>query len=363
MKVCGIVGIRGSGKTTVVTGLVRELKKRGYRVGTSKMVAHPSFTLDNPRHNSARHKDAGADIVCIKAKQETDILIPRVIENNKLLPMIDVDFLLLEGDYEPDVPRIICAHEGAEIEERITDKTFAVSGRIADELHTWKGYPVLHIMKDAEKLADLVEQLPEAQFPLGHLEPIPSVLAYRHGDPVVPYRRDRSVKHLFLTGEKQIGKSTLLKRLIAESGRSFKGFQTRAYVLEGVKKGYYMHSLLPVEALENDSPISVNLAKNKVIPVLETFDTLGVHIVEDALSHPGIMVMDELGRLEGKSSAFRKAVFASLNQEMQVIGVLQKTKSSFLDQIMERDDVEMIEITEENRDVIYPFLLEKLCER
>lgn len=362
MKVCSVVGIRMSGKTTVVTALVRELKRRGFCVGTTKTVSHPSFSLDDPKSNSAKHKAAGAEIVCIKSKNETDIIIPRMIEDNELLPNIHVDYLILEGDYDADVPRIICAHEEAEIEERVTEKTFAVSGHIADCIHTWKSYPVLHIVKEVEKLADLVEQIPDVSFPVSYLPPIPSVQAYEHSDPVVPYTRSRACKHVFLTGEKQIGKSTLLKRLIAESGRTFKGFQTRAYVLEGVKKGYYMHSMLPMEGIENDSPISVNLNKEMVIPILETFDTLGVKIVNDALAHPGIMVMDEIGRFEGKSSDFKKAILMSLNREKQVIGVLQKTHSSFIDHIKARDDVEVIEITRENRDSIYESLLSLLSE-
>lgn len=362
MKICGVVGIRESGKTTVVTSLVRELKKRGYKVGTTKTVSCPTFTIDNPKSNSAKHKDAGADIVCIKAKYETDILIPSVVEDNVLLPNIKMDYLILEGDYEADVPRIICAHELAELEERITGKTFAVSGRIADRMQSYKGYPVVNIMTDAEKLADLVEQIPEAEFPLNYLDPIPSVVAYRHSEPELPYTRSKEHKHIFLTGEKQIGKSTLLKRLIAESGRSFKGFQTRPYWLEGVKKGYYMHSMLPMDNFENDNPISVNLSKDMVIPVLETFNTLGVRIVTDALSHPGIMVMDEIGRLEAKSTDFKKAIIASLNAEKQVVGVLQKTHSSFIDQIKARDDVVVIEITKENRDHVYESLLAMLME-
>lgn len=123
-----------------------------------------------------------------------------------------------------------------------------------------------------------------------------------------------------------------------------------------------MHSMLPMEGIENDSPISINLSKETVIPILETFDTLGVKIVNEALAHPGIMVMDEIGRFEGKSSDFKKVILASLNRERQVIGVLQKTRSSFIDQIKARDDVEVIEITRENRDAIYESLLSLLSE-
>ena len=65
MKICTIVGVRKSGKTTTVTGLIKELKKRGYRVGTVKSVFCPEFTLDTSDSNTWRHREAGADLVCV----------------------------------------------------------------------------------------------------------------------------------------------------------------------------------------------------------------------------------------------------------------------------------------------------------
>ena len=52
MIICAIVGVRKSGKTTTVTGLVRELKARGHRVGTVKSVFCPEFSIDTPGSNT-----------------------------------------------------------------------------------------------------------------------------------------------------------------------------------------------------------------------------------------------------------------------------------------------------------------------
>ena len=40
-------------------------------------------------------------------------------------------------------------------------------------------------------------------------------------------------RHLFLTGDKQVGKSTLLRRLIEARKLDCAGFETRAFFLNG----------------------------------------------------------------------------------------------------------------------------------
>ena len=58
--IISIVGLSGSGKTTVLERLIRELKWRGQRVGTIKHSSHP-HPMDMPGKDSWRHKEAGAE--------------------------------------------------------------------------------------------------------------------------------------------------------------------------------------------------------------------------------------------------------------------------------------------------------------
>ena len=82
MKICTIVGIRKSGKTTTVEGLIRELKKRGHRVGTVKTVFCPAFSMDQEGSNTDRHKKAGADLIGVKAKNEMHMIYPESLNDN-----------------------------------------------------------------------------------------------------------------------------------------------------------------------------------------------------------------------------------------------------------------------------------------
>lgn len=63
-RVFGVTGWKNSGKTTLLTRLVSEFARRGFRVSTVKH-AHHEFDIDTPGTDSFRHREAGAQEVVI----------------------------------------------------------------------------------------------------------------------------------------------------------------------------------------------------------------------------------------------------------------------------------------------------------
>lgn len=95
-----IVGRAQSGRTTLIEKLVRELKQRGYRVGTVKHHAHPGFELDKPGKDTWRHAQAGSDHVVISAPDKIASIrrVEREVELDEIAAaMTDVDVILTEG--------------------------------------------------------------------------------------------------------------------------------------------------------------------------------------------------------------------------------------------------------------------------
>ena len=64
MRVLGIVGWSGSGKTSLIVRLVPLLVARGLRIATLKH-AHHAFDVDQPGKDSYQHRQAGAQEVII----------------------------------------------------------------------------------------------------------------------------------------------------------------------------------------------------------------------------------------------------------------------------------------------------------
>lgn len=370
MIICSVVGIRKSGKTTTVIELIGELKSRGYRVGTVKTVFCPSFSIDEEGSNTDLHKKAGADVVCARARNELAVLYPYGVKDNDIFSMVDVDILLLEGDYEAKVPRIVCAHRKEDALERINQETIAVVGRISDkkdEIDVLKKEytgQIFHTIHEIGLLADVVTSLESISLPVEMQQTPGNVASFcqcgchkaeqkcgsnaEHKLQANPRRTDR--KHIFLTGEKQSGKTTVLEKSLAQLEMEMFGYQTKPYEIAGQRKGHYMHCLSPLEAFENDFPISIRVAEKKSIPVTETFETLGVRILEQAKSSSGLLVVDELGRLERDAVEFQQMLFACMDVLPLVVGVLQKTNAEFIAAIKQRADVQIIEVNEGNRE-------------
>ncbi|SFA69134.1 molybdopterin-guanine dinucleotide biosynthesis protein MobB [Acetitomaculum ruminis DSM 5522] len=367
MKICTVVGIRHSGKTTVVTSLVSELKKRGYKVATVKSIFCPTFSLDKKGSNTDKHRQAGAEIVVAKAKYSTAFMYSNPLSDDEIFSKADnVDFLILEGNYGVKVPRIVCAHENNDASFRINDETIAVSGVFANKnIKEYQGIKVINALENINELADVVEKIPEVTLPVDKLE-LPSEVSEfcKHNcnhhkvckdDEAVKEElevENSKVKHIFLTGEKKIGKSTLLNKIVERLEEPYSGYQTRPYEIEGHLKGYYFHSIKEREEFENDCPISVRIKKQGNFPVFETFENLGVETLKDSLADNDILIADELGKLERKAEKFQEQFFRNLKNQRMILGVIQKTKAAFLDEILKRKDVKVYEVTMENRDFL-----------
>jgi len=101
MKIFGIVGWSGSGKTELLIKLLPELKSRGFRVSTMKHTHH-NFETDKPGKDSHRHREAGAEEVMVASgtrwallhelREEPEPSMEELVER-----MTPVDLLLIEG--------------------------------------------------------------------------------------------------------------------------------------------------------------------------------------------------------------------------------------------------------------------------
>ena len=165
-------------------------------------------------------------------------------------------------------------------------------------------------------------------------------------------------RHLFLTGDKQVGKSTLLRRLIEARKLDCAGFETRAFFLNGERRGFTLHGRIEMPPYQNDCICCARIEEKRAVPVLPVFEENGVLILKRSLASPApFLLMDELGRLEREASGFIVQIEACLDADKRVLGVLQKCNSAHVARIAQRADVTVLTVTPENRDE----LLEWLC--
>ena len=102
MPIIAVVGSKGSGKTSTVEVLVRELTKKGYKVATVKHIPEENFTIDTEGKDTWRHAKAGAKMIISVAPREIAVIHKVEIGKLSLENILqfcegNIDIVVLEG--------------------------------------------------------------------------------------------------------------------------------------------------------------------------------------------------------------------------------------------------------------------------
>lgn len=104
-----IVGYHKSGKTTFMEGLIGELSRRGYCVGTIKHDVH-GFDIDQEGKDTWRHRKAGSLVVALSSASRLTLIKELQAETpvDELVTRFfgDVDIVLAEGFKQLHYPKI-----------------------------------------------------------------------------------------------------------------------------------------------------------------------------------------------------------------------------------------------------------------
>jgi molybdopterin-guanine dinucleotide biosynthesis protein B len=176
MRVIGLAGWSGAGKTTLIVKLIPLLRARGLSVSTLKH-AHHAFDVDRPGKDSYLHREAGATEVLVASSRRWALMHELRDENEPVLAsllarMSPVDLILVEG-YKLDGHVKIEVHRAANAKPALfpDDPTIAAFVSDAVDLDTL-ALPYAHL-DDAEAIAGLCLDLARPlEDTLLHLNPI-----------------------------------------------------------------------------------------------------------------------------------------------------------------------------------------------
>ena len=163
--------------------------------------------------------------------------------------------------------------------------------------------------------------------------------------------------HVFLTGEIQVGKSTALRKFLAETKISADGFLTE-FDARGEIRNLYIKRF-DTEDGETGQRVAARVYQNSIEVYSDVFDSFGARCLADA-GKRRLIVMDELGKFEESCAHFTQAVFNRLDGDIPVTGVVKMRGSPFLDAVRAHEKVEVITVTIDNRDEIPDLLAKKL---
>jgi len=126
MKVIGIVGYKGSGKTRLGIGLSEELRRRGYTVA---IVKHVQGSLDISDKDTALYRKHCDQLVAISEEGRTEFFKGKS-NFEEALYSLDADFIIAEGFKEKkNFPKILCLREKGEEKELSDGLEIALVGK------------------------------------------------------------------------------------------------------------------------------------------------------------------------------------------------------------------------------------------
>ncbi|MDO5843789.1 MAG: nucleoside-triphosphatase [Methanocorpusculum sp.] len=162
-------------------------------------------------------------------------------------------------------------------------------------------------------------------------------------------------RHIFLTGDLQVGKSTIISKVLAETELSLGGFKTVGSNYK--ENGESDIIIYPADKSPDEGYTAAHrkIRGKEVFP--EIFDTRGTEF----LSKPAeLIIMDELGFMESDAKIFQSKVLETLNCDISVLGVVRNMRTPFLDKVRENKNVDVIFVTKENREDIFKDVLKKI---
>lgn len=173
----------------------------------------------------------------------------------------------------------------------------------------------------------------------------------------------RSVTKIFLTGDPGCGKTTVLRRVV-ESLRAtvpMTGFLTEEVLEGGRRRGFRGLTLdgrsFPLAETGLDTPF--RLGPYGV--TIEGLDSLGVPSLVPG-HETRLIVLDEVGKMESFSEAFRHAVLSLLDGETAVLATVAVHGVGFVKRVRNDPRITLIRMSRKAREGMVGELLRRLAE-
>ena len=167
-------------------------------------------------------------------------------------------------------------------------------------------------------------------------------------------------KNILLTGEPGVGKTTLIQKVIQGLPPDrVTGFYTGEIREGGRRVGFEIVTLSGQRAILSHIEIKRGPRVGKYGVALRAIEEVIVPAIQ-VPSGGRIVVIDEIGKMECASPAFREAVVAALDGPDPVLATIARWGGGFIDAIKGREDVETLEVRRENRDALVERILKDL---
>ncbi len=158
------------------------------------------------------------------------------------------------------------------------------------------------------------------------------------------------INNIFLTGAPSSGKTTVIKKIIVNLNHPANGFYTEEERVDGKRVGFLMKTIDGKEGYLAHQDIKSDFYIRRYGVSIENIESIAVPSITPVENN--IIILDEIGKMECFSLAFKQAAINAIDASNIVIGTITLGGDDFIREIKKRKDMEICEVTLDNRDLL-----------
>lgn len=167
-------------------------------------------------------------------------------------------------------------------------------------------------------------------------------------------------KNIFLTGAPSSGKTTVIKKIIASLKYPANGFYTEEERVAGKRVGFLMKTLDGIKGYLAHQDIKSDFHIRRYGVSIKNIEDIAVPSISPINNN--IIILDEIGKMECFSEVFKQAALKALDSSNIVIGTITFGGDDFIQGIKNRKDIEIHEVTIDNRDLLPDLILNAISQ-
>ena len=156
-------------------------------------------------------------------------------------------------------------------------------------------------------------------------------------------------KNILLTGPPGVGKTTIVQKVAEDLGDRAGGFCTLEIRVGGQRTGFSINTLDGRAATLALAGGGGGPKVGRYIVNVVGIEKVAVPSILYAIASGKVIIIDEIGKMELYSVAFRNAVVRALSSPSPVVATIMERPNEFCDEIRRRPDVVLLSITRDTR--------------
>ena len=155
-------------------------------------------------------------------------------------------------------------------------------------------------------------------------------------------------KNLFIAGGPDSEKTALVRDAALAKKNRIGGFYMEPIMVGRQRKGLMIRTLDGQDRMLASKNVKSNYFLGKFPVDLNALENVGVPALRLALMTKYIIVIDEVGTLEGMSQRFKETLLECLNSSKPVLATIRSSANAFTDELKKLPDTQIIPLNKSN---------------